>query len=212
MRTSITLLLAGCVTVSACGDDEEKAPSGSFDAINERVSSPTGTLEATNAVSVADAYEQISSASVAGRRLEQSQSQTVEQACLVSGNYTVTASGDQNSAQATLTYNDCCMAEACCYNGTGNSYYSAGDTLSYCAEYDLTLDCMTAQGAISYVGCFDGTGLGTFLVEVEGETYAVSGTYSAGSGTLTIADSTGSFTCTYSGGTGSCSGAGEFSF
>jgi hypothetical protein len=51
-----------------------------------------------------------------------------------------------------------------------------------------------------------------YLVEYEGETYTVSGSFSTGSGSLTISGANGSFTCTYTADAGSCTGSDGSSF
>lgn len=213
VSTLIGLGIVGHVTF-ACGGEEN-----SYEAIAAKFKKPTGTLDSSNALAVAEAYEASSGASnLAGaRRITQAVTQTQKIPCGTGGDITISveSSATGSSGSAEYSYNQCCYAASCCYDGGGTIYYagSAG-SLEYCATYDLSLTCGTTIN-LNYAVCVDGSaaqGTYTYLVSVNDKTFAVSGTYRNGNGTLSIKDSTGTYTCTYSNGGGSCSGTGSFAF
>jgi hypothetical protein len=215
--TVLCLSMIGLGMVGCGGGDDNSSGNAAagYNNIATSVAHPTGTLAASNANNVAEAYAKIDSAAANGRRLqsETSTSQTV--ACDAGGSYSVSASGGETAGQATLGYNHCCYTEGCCINGTGTWYYTSQASASYsmCGSYSLTVACDADNGTLNYQGCMSESGGDwTYVVTVDGKTYSVSGTYSSGSGTLKITDSKGTYTCTYSQGTGSCTGAGSFSF
>lgn len=198
--------------VAACGSDSDSKAGGgssSYDAIASAISKPTGTVSESTAPQIAAEYEKIldPSASDASK-----QNQTI--ACSGGGDITVVASGSGNSGNVTASYNDCCES-SCCLNGGYDYYYAAGAgaAFSYCGSYQVQVDCGSGtESDLQYDGCFGADGEWTYVVRVAGETYAVSGTYIGGSGTLEIRGANGEFTCTYTDGSGSCTGDGEFSF
>jgi hypothetical protein len=208
MAVSIGFVGFGLV---GCGGGSSSNGSGSYSSIANSLAHPTGKLAASNANSVAKAFEQIDASAANGRRIKggSTANQTVD--CPSGGSYSVAVSGGQTSGQATLSYNQCCYTAGCCINGSGNWYYSAETNASYslCGSYSLSLSCDSESGSVSYQGCMSSaSGDWTYVVTVDGKTYAVAGSYSSGSGTLDITDSTGTYTCTYSQGAGSCTGSG----
>ena len=88
----------------------------------------------------------------------------------------------------------------------------ASASYSYCYDASLSFTCDSESAHIDYSGCINASGQMVYVIEVDGETFAVSGYYAAGSGTLEITGANGTFTCTYSGGSGSCTGSGGESF
>src|SRR5690606_23898889 len=121
----------------------------------------------------------------------------------------------QSSGQARASYDNCCATAGCCLDGKADMYYSTeqGATYSYCASYDVNYSCEGTSTAVRYDGCFNATGEVVYAIEVDGNTYAVSGSYSNGSGSLKITGKNGTWTCTYSGGSGTCTGdSGSFDF
>lgn len=215
MRLNGTLLCGGMLLAlggMACGDDDKEGGGGggSYQAIAGALENPTGTLDKGNAVEVADAFENLqeNGAPAGVRHAQQSQSQTVS--CPAGGNYTVDATGDQSSARGVFDYNDCCYEASCCYNGSGNFFFSNDQSAAYsqCFDYNIVLSCDGEDANVDYQGCLDSTGQMAYSVEISGKTFTVSGSYSNGSGSLTITDAAGTWTCTYTDGSGSCTGDG----
>jgi hypothetical protein len=205
--------IAGCG-----GDDNDKGSGGgSFAAISESLAEPSGTVDATTAADIGEEFGKVSSAGAGGLRNEQvaQSQQTQTMSCPAGGTYTVTASGSESSGRATLDYNSCCYTAGCCTDGSGDWYYSSSQTASYsiCGSYNLEYSCEGVEASLEYSGCLSSTGEWVYRVEVDGETYAVSGSYYDGTGTLEIEGANGSWTCTYNNGAGSCTGTGgNFSF
>jgi major membrane immunogen (membrane-anchored lipoprotein) len=213
MMRTISALAVGTLAVSfvlaACGSSDSNSKSGSsgsYTAVANAVEHPTGTLSSGNVVSVADAFEKIESGA-AGRRLQGGSTQTQTESCPSGGSYTVTASGSNSSGTADLKYDNCCYSEGCCINGSGAFYYSTDSSTaseySICGSYNLTVACGSDSGALNY----QGSGEWIYVVTVDGKTYSVTGSYSNGSGTLTITDSKDTWTCTYTDHTGTCTGS-----
>ena len=204
------------MVVFACGSEKEEE-TRPYDEIAAKLREPTGTLDSSNAVAVAEAFQASNGASTlaGGRRITQAQAQGQRTPCTNGGDLTIIVHSSSAAAtSAEYAYNECCYAPDCCYDGGGTIYY-AGSSIGqqeYCSSYDISLECLEQLVRVQYSACFDGEGTGTFLIEVDTKTYAVSGSYFNGSGTLTIKDSKGTYTCTYSGREGSCTGSGSFSF
>jgi hypothetical protein len=201
-------------------------PGGSYNAISAGIEHPTGTLSATNADAVAAAYEASLSSGLdtaGGQRLESvaSAETSVSEACPNGGTISVNANEASSTAVSeTFSYNNCCESAGCCFNGGGNLYYaSTGSSASsasgsFCENFQVTGTCTGEAVSENFSLCEDGTtGTLSYLVEVDGESFAVSGDYSDGNGTLTITGVNGTFTCTYTNSTGSCTGtSGSFTF
>lgn len=208
-------VFAGC---GSDGDGNGGSGSGSFSNITSAIEAPTGTVDDTTVADVGVEFEKIAQSSFAGgsrRDAQTAQSQSGTFDCPAGGNYSGAGSGDQSSGRATATYNDCCFTEGCCINGAADIYYSTeqGAAYSYCASYDLSYSCEGTTAELLYDLCFGTTGEQIYVIEVEGNTFAVSGTYSNGSGTLEIRGENGTWSCTYSGDGGSCTGtSGSFDF
>jgi len=216
-----TWIAIGLFTMAGVGCGGGSSKPASYADISASFAHPTGTLAATNADTVAKAYQTSLSAQGAsplGQRLEQKSSAVSETiACNSSGSISVNVAQASSSAiSENWTYNNCCETAGCCYNGTGDLYYAAAGTAagSFCESVKLTGTCSAVPIAENFSLCEDGTtGMIGYLIEVDGETFSVSGSYSNGNGTLTITGKNGSFTCTYTNDTGSCTGTGgTFSF
>jgi hypothetical protein len=216
-RVYIFGLMVVCGTAAGCGSgDEDKGDNGAaqINAISASIANPTGTLDNTTAVSVAQEYEKISETSAGALRLQSTSSASQTLSCPNGGTYSVNASGDQSNVQETLSYNNCCYEESCCFSGGGNWYFSTagGNSFSYCGNYNLSLSCDGESLSEKYSGCFSASGEWTYVVTVDSKTFAVTGSIYSGSGTLSISAANGSFSCTYTNYSGSCTGSGSFSF
>ena len=204
---------------AGCGGGSKPA---SYSDISASFAHPTGTLAATNADTVAMAYQTSLTAGanspVAGRRLDQRSSAVTESiACPNGGTIAVNVSeANSSNISENWSYNNCCEAADCCLNGTGDVYFSAAGTAAenYCESFQITGTCSAQPVAESFSVCSDGTtGTISYLVQVGTDTFSVSGDYIDGSGTLTITGKNGTFTCTYTNDTGSCTGtSGTFAF
>jgi hypothetical protein len=205
-----------------CGGGGSGQPAGSYNAISAGIEHPTGTLSATNADAVAAAYEASLSSGLdtaGGQRLESvaSAQTTVSEACPNGGTISVNANEASSSAiSETFNYNSCCESADCCFNGGGNLYYAStgSSSGSFCENFQVTGTCTGESVSENFSLCEDGTtGTVSYLVQVDGDSFAVSGDYSDGNGTLTITGVNGTFTCTYTNNTGSCTGtSGSFTF
>ncbi|HTV24023.1 MAG TPA: hypothetical protein VMG12_35270 [Polyangiaceae bacterium] len=211
MGTALVALASG---FAGCGsDDDGGSRGGSFADITSAIESPTGTVDATTAADVGVEFEKAAQANIAGgmrrdAQTAQSSSGTVD--CPAGGNLSAAGSGDQSSGHSTATYNGCCVSANCCLDGSADIYFSTqqGAAYTYCGSYDLSYACEGTTTQLRYEGCLSAMGKQVYVIEVEGDSYAVSGTYSNGSGTLEITGENGTWTCTYSSGSGSCSGTG----
>jgi len=195
-----------------CGGGGSKAP-GSYGDVKASFDHPTGTLAATNADAVAKAYQASLSAGTgpAGQRLNQKTSAVVETIpCNSSGTISVNvATATSSAVSESFSYNNCCEVAGCCYNGSGNVFFASGGTAtgSLCESVQLTGTFQAIPVTENFSFCDEG-GVINYLVQVDGESFAVSGSYSNGTGTLTIVGKNGSFMCTYTNDTGSCTGTG----
>lgn len=213
----IGLVLAAVLGLVACGGDDGGGSSGggSFGAISNAIAMPTGTVDMATAPSIGMEFEKIQNSSAGGERFEQAGSSTQMIACPSGGTQTFSASGSQGSGTVNYVYDNCCYSAGCCFSGDGQWFYSTmqGAEYSYCGNYDVALSCGGEGGSnVSYEGCVGANGQWTYVVRVEGETFAVNGNYSSGNGTLEIRGANGMYSCTYTNGTGSCTGDGSFSF
>jgi len=118
-----------------------------------------------------------------------------------------------------MDYDDCCFEAGCCASGDGTMYYNAeaGSSTSeyaFCATFDMDYTCEGSSATLDYSGCYGIGGEAVFLIEVNGESFAVSSSRTGASGSLEIRGANGTWTCTYNDGSGSCtsSGGGSFTF
>ncbi len=213
------VVLSAVGVFAGCGDDGGSSGGGSFANIQNSISAPSGTVDAASADEVAAEFEKIAASGTPafGMREDQvAQTQNVDVPCGSSGSISVTGSGNESSGSGQFAFNNCCETAGCCMTGGGNMYFSSSgaaaeadaDNFSYCAEYDVQYSCEGETASLDYAGCLGASGF-VYSVEVNGESYAVTGYYSEGSGSLTITGENGTWTCTYDNGSGSCSGDGE---
>jgi hypothetical protein len=208
------------LTAAACGGDDDKGTSGrsaSYQDISASLAEPSGTVDADTAGDIGDEFEKVSGAApAAGLRDDQvAQSNSFTQECDAGGSISASGSSTESSGRATYSYDNCCFTAGCCVDGDGSIYYSstAGSSYSYCGSFDVDATCGGSTSSVSYSGCVGTDGEWVYRIEMGGETYAVSGTYSNGNGTLEITGDNGTFTCTYTNHSGSCTGSGgNFSF
>jgi hypothetical protein len=196
----------------ACGGGSAGPASGftSASQLNSAMEAPTGSVEPATAVGVAQAFENSNSSGLAGVR-QKLQAQSASVAC--SGGGSISVSGNETSSN--FSYNNC-MEAGCTINGSGSVFVSGTDVNSACFSYNVSETCVDPPIDIdlSFSGCLDSEFGFVYLVEYEGETYTVTGSYYDGTGTLEITGENGSFSCTYTADAGSCtSSSGEtFSF
>ena len=200
---------------TGCGGDDDNGSSGggSFSSIASAIESPTGTVDEDTAPEVGVEFEKVAQADIAGGMRQDAQTAQSGGSgsfdCPAGGSISGVGSGDQSSGHTTASYNDCCFTAGCCVDGSADFYYSTeqGADYSMCGSYDLSYSCEGTTANLAYEGCI-GTMGQLYVIEVDGETYTVSGTYANGSGSLEIRGANGSWDCTYSNGGGSCTGTG----
>jgi hypothetical protein len=219
MRFKALIWVSAVGAVWGCGGGDDSEPSsggGSYSGITESIAKPSGQLEASNASDVADEFSKVNAASPGGQRLSPQQaSQKQEMACPSGGKYIMNVSGGQAGGQAIITYDSCCYAASCCFDGSANWYYAAkaGADYSFCGTWNVDLTCGNeGGGSIKYEGCVGMDGKMVYVVRVDGKTFAVTGNYANGSGTLEIKGANGTFTCTYTNHSGSCTSSSGASF
>lgn len=219
-NVAISSLLAS-VWLAACGGgDGGGQGSGSFgsaESLAAAIEAPTGTVDDTTAVAVAEEFEAQMNSDVpdlggarenVGTIRQAQQSATVD--CTEGG--TISATGDEN--RTNVRYNNC-REDGCVLNGEGTFFASGAGEYAICMSYDVSMSCDDGDSArVAYSGCLGDDGGYVYLIEVNGDTYTVSGYYSDGSGELTIRGANGTFTCTYAEGSGTCVGddGSEFDF
>lgn len=213
--------------LAACGGGGGSKATGftSGAALQSAMNSPTGTVEPETVGGIAKAFQASNESDGPAfgirqkKQPQQSGSQTQE--CASGGSMTVsgTVNGDVYDIKAQL--NNCDEGTGCKLNGSIAIFGSASEAdeeFTGCFSYDVSGVCTDAletgaSGSVSlqFSGCIDtASGSFVYLIEYEGETYTVSGSYSDGSGTLTITGANGSWTCTFTDDAGSCeSSAGE---
>ncbi|HEX2657092.1 MAG TPA: hypothetical protein VHU40_02415 [Polyangia bacterium] len=238
MGIGFAMLVGGAGMAGAgCGDGGKKPPA-SYGDISASFAHPSGTLAATNADAVAQAYQASLSSGLgtagtvaavsrfakptgltptASALQSTSSAATAAQsyACPYGGSISATVNGiapGATSFSESFRYDNCCESAGCCLNGGGDLFYAQGG--AFCESFAITGTCSASPITLDYSICEDtATGMLNYLIEVQGESFAVSGSYSNGSGTLMISGANGAFTCRYTNHTGTCSGtAGTFAF
>ena len=190
--------------LSACGDDE---PKRDYASISKSVSSLTGKLtSAEDAKSVALAFKDHGGSFSLGYAAVGYGQGDVTQACPAGGEIVVNGSGNQNSGSASVDYNNCCYAADCCANGEAKYYYSnaaAPGEFTFCGNWDLSVQCGRSTASASYDGCVGPEGY-WYVVEVNGGTFAVNGSFDGVNGNWTVKTAEGTWTCEATAGAGSC--------
>lgn len=208
--------LAACGGGGDGGGGSTPGTFGNVESLAAAIDSPTGTVDETTAGAVAEEFETQMSSDVSGLggirenvgTVRQAQTSTID--CSGGGNISV----DGDETRASFRYN-ACNESGCLFNGEGVVFASGAGDYSSCLSYDISATCDDGTSAqVTYSGCLGSEGEFVYLIEVEGESYTVSGYYSDGNGELTIRGANGTFTCTYTEGSGTCVGDGgdEFEF
>jgi hypothetical protein len=204
--TTLTSLFVVSSMALACGGGkkEEEAGPPSLSELASAIESPTGTLDAGTAGDVARAFEESQGVPTGGSRDQAAPlvAQDVEGVC-DTGSISVDAA---SNGAATVDYNRCCIA-GCCIDGNATIAYDSSGSADYmmCADYDLSQSCDDGLSVdMQFTFCTGSDGTLTYAVEVNGDTFAVSGYISNGSGTLTVTGVNGSYTCQYTDYAGSC--------
>ena len=203
------LLVSGmALTAVACGGGGGSAAAGftSGAALTSAMASPTGTVEAATAVGVAQAFQASAEADPPAGIRQKVQAQSATQAC--PGGGSISATSSNNGMDITGQYNNCSM-EGCVVNGSIGIFTGASAT-NACYSYDIDMTCtdQSLSASMAFSGCIDSEFGFVYLVEYEGASYKVTGSYSNGSGTLSITGENGSWDCTYTADAGSCTGTG----
>lgn len=202
----VATLASAAGLVGGCGKKDEPA---SMDDITGAIESPTGTVEASTAVDIGYAFEESMGVPSAGQRdADVVMAQSTNVSCTVSGNISVDA--DSSGESAEVAYNNCCEAASCCIDGVASVFYDASGSGTYqtCADYDLSYDCEGLSTDLAFSYCLSAEGVLIYVIEISGDTFAVSGSMVGGTGSLTITGENGTFTCDYTDYTGSCTGTG----
>lgn len=206
VATSVSLAV-GC----GGGKEEEEAPAGSLADISGAIESPTGTLDESTASDVARAFEESNGVPTSGTRDDVVAAQAQDVPCGTSGNISVTA--DSSGEAFDISYDSCCEG-TCCFDGTATGFVDTSGTATYtaCYEYDLSSSCDGVSIDYDFSFCSGVNGI-VYSIEVNGDTFSVSGSTVNGTGTLTVTGENGTFTCEYTDYAGSCTGdSGTFSF
>lgn len=214
----VSMIIGSAAMVACGGGGGSGSPAAGFDSVEDltaAMDSPTGTVDATTATPVAEEFQNITENGSAlgsgfGGIRQKAQAESASIDC--SGGGSIDAEGDETRVHA--TYNSCSEG-GCVIDGEISIFISTAGSYSGCYSFDVSATCDAES--VSAVGsyCVNGTtGTVEYLVDVNGETYTVSGYYADGTGELTIRGANGTYTCTYTDGAGSCvdeAGA-EFSF
>lgn len=205
-----------------CGDGE-KPPS--FGSIAKGLESPTGTVDENSAAEIGKQYEAASQNSAFGARGDNQVGQSFSgtQSCPAGGNYSASGSGNESSGSVTIDYNSCCFIEGCCASGDGTIHYnseaasgssSGGANYAFCATFDMQYSCEGSSASLDYSMCYGIGGEAVLLIEVNGESFAVSASTTGASGSLQIRGANGTWTCSYDDDGGSCTSTtgGSFTF
>ncbi|MGC4064424.1 MAG: hypothetical protein QM784_07235 [Polyangiaceae bacterium] len=218
IRSGLALgAIASLGTAVACSSDDSSSSKRSYGDLVAAIESPTGTLDATSANPVAKEYEKINSSSLNGTRGVQSTTDSSSQLCTAGGSAKGEASGGQSSGDMDFVYDSCCIEASCCVDGTVHMVYKSDSqstaSFSYCMDMDYTMNCDSQTVTTTAAGCLGPNGF-VYAITIDGKSYAVTGSYSNGTGQLTIKGANGSFTCTYTSGAGTCTdeSGGTFSF
>ncbi len=122
--------------------------------------------------------------------------------CPVSGNFSVKIDSQcQNDCTMEYSYNNCAFDEECAVDGDGAIWM--GSLMG--GEMAFTFSGLVCDVPVDVAYYFDGTDF-WYVVEVNGETFAVKGYYSNGYGEITIKDSKGEYYCIIENDVATCEG------
>jgi hypothetical protein len=208
---------AGLFIACSGGDSGSSSSTASYADMVAAIKKPTGTVSATSVTPVAQEFEKVTSSGLGGYRQVQETQDVSSQMCTAGGTAKATGSGSETAGNVTISYNGCCMEASCCVDGTIGTVYNSDSTgtseYSSCVDMNVTVECDAQSAVIKSAGCLNQTGEFVYSITVSGNSYSVSGYYSNGSGQLTIVGENGSWTCTYTNDTGTCTGTGgDFTF
>ena len=199
-------ILVAALPFLGCGGDDGGPPG--YDEIANQYANPTGEIgSAADAQGVAAAFAEVSSrGSVGGSQGERRNGQNFSYACGDSGSCSGTGSGNQSSYSVSWDCTDCCYTNECCYTATGWAVGSTeqGATYTQCAQWDGSGSCGGDSWSGSWSYCYGSDGY-WWLVDYQGETYTVKGSYNSSTGgSWTVNSANGTWTCTANGNNGSC--------
>jgi hypothetical protein len=220
MRRFLRLIVIPLAALGCGGDDDGGGGGGEVPDINDVISAldnPTGQLTTPEgAQGVASAYAtQQANRSFGNRRNGIDCPDNLPEGsgpceCSGGGSLEYTAEGsEQTGGSIHFDASNCCEsgADACCYDGSADLLVNtaAGATYTNCFVWDFTLSqCKEATVYVSW--CQDAEGRQWWVVDYEGETFAVEGSYAEGvGGTWTVRDADTTWNCTEdSAGAGCC--------
>lgn len=211
-------MVFGSVAMVACGGGGGNAASGfdSAEDLAEAMDSPTGTVDAATATPVAEEFAKVQSSGLGGIRQKVQEQSSGSIPC--SGGGDISYEGNETRVDA--NYNACVEGD-CTIDGQLRAFVSSATSTAVDACYTMNASITCGVESATVAGSFcmsvnGETGEYTieYLIDVNGNTYVVSGYYSNGTGELTIRGANGTYTCTYTDGSGSCvdEGGAEFEF
>jgi len=204
--------------LTGCGSDGGGGKAESYSSITEAMNKPTGTVSETTVSKVGEKFETASTNDFMGVRDDDQVAATstgsASRNCPSGGSVSASGSGSESNGHVSMAYNHCCFTEGCCASGDGDIFYSSDQSAAYnfCATYDMDYSCLGTTATLDYSMCFSLSGTAVMLIDVDGQSYAVSGTRSGGTGTLEIRGANGTWNCTFNSGSGSCSSSAGASF
>ncbi len=195
-------------------DGESGEQATSTENIALQLQQPTGTVDASTAMQVAEAFAAADTSGLDGSRTYSQSIQTSNLACESGGTMSASGTADESGGDMSMVYDNCCVQD-CCYVGTAVVVYGKADegSYSYCASFEMAYSCNGRDELADYATCAQTDGTVAYSVKVGDTTFTVTGSYADGSGALTISGANGTWYCSYSEAAGSCTGpGGEFSF
>lgn len=220
MKNSIGLVSVSVAAVFAfvgCGGSGSGSGSNgsglsgdSLESISNAIASPTGTVSADAAPEIARAFEESQGIPTGAERDGGKVITAQDFAYECDGGGSIDFNFSDDGLQSEFIYNRCCVLADCCIDGTGSTFSEEAGSLSYCSAFNIDYDCGGENFSLNYASCVDEDFNITYAIEIEGETFAVSGSLFNGTGSLTITGVNGSWSCEYTEYSGSCaSGDGE---
>ncbi|HVZ30926.1 MAG TPA: hypothetical protein VG963_00785 [Polyangiaceae bacterium] len=231
---------AALAIAAGCGGSDSPK-NDSFAGISESIAKPTGTVDATTVGKIGAEFDKTNSAGagaassfasvrgdeqVAAATGTKSYNYDCPQGGTISATGTGTSDGNQASGHVEEHLDKCCYTAGCCASGDANLYFSGSTSsasggsgnnsvtanYSLCMNVNVATSCNDDSFSGTFSGCLGAGGSWTYNIEVDGKTFSVSGDYASGSGKLTIQGANGSWDCTYSSGSGTCTGPNDDTF